>query len=356
MDVAATKGPPISRFRKRLGFGTLSATRSLRYNPTMTLSRPEHNAAERQAMEWQAQLSSDRLGEAQRLAFENWLKQSPENAAAWRSVNDFWTGLDSLTLNDLNLDSAAPPEKIPRLRPKPRFRQAGLALAASVLILAGAVYPKLDGYLADYRAGTGELRMIALEDGSTLLLNTASAVSVDYSPLQRLVTLHGGEAFFTVAADPARPFVVATEAGQIEALGTAFDVKEAGGTADVTVFEHAVKITSRGGRVKDKLVRGERLQFSRDRIQSTERIDLQRAAAWHRRRLVFQDRPLAEVIAELDRYRPGKIVVVSAAIEKLPITGVFGIADTDVALASIEQSLPVEVRRLPAGLVLLSAR
>jgi transmembrane sensor len=72
--------------------------------------------------------------------------------------------------------------------------------------------------------------------------------------------------------------------------------------------------------------------------------------------MVFQDRPLAEVVAELDRYRPGKILVISPAIEKLPITGVFEIADTDVALASIEQSLPVRVNKLPGGLAVLSAR
>jgi transmembrane sensor len=122
------------------------------------------------------------------------------------------------------------------------------------------------------------------------------------------------------------------------------------------VFEHAVKVTSRSGVVKDRLAEGERLQFSRDRLESAGRIDLQRAAAWHRQRMVFQDRPLAEVVAELDRYRSGKILVIGAAIEKLPITGVFGIADTDVALASIEQSLTVKVRKLPGGLVLLSAK
>jgi transmembrane sensor len=320
----------------------------------MTLSQPEHNAAEREAMEWQAQLSSDRLSAEQRLAFENWLTQGPENAAAWRAVNDFWNGLDGVSLADLGIDAAPP--KIRALSPQRRYWQTGLALAASVLLVAGLLYPELDSYLADYRSATGQQRQVALEDGSTLLLNTASAVSVDYSAERRLVTLHSGEAFFTVAANPSRPFIMQTEAGQVQALGTAFDVKWEGETAGVTVFEHAVNITSRGGAVKDRLAEGERLQFSRDRLVPAGRIDLQRAAAWHRRRMVFQDRPLVEVVAELDRYRPGKILVIGAAIEKLPITGVFGIADTDVALASIEQSLPVKVRKLPGGLALLSAK
>jgi len=320
----------------------------------MTLSQPEYNAAEREAMEWQARLSSDRLNAAQRLAFENWLTQSAENAAAWRAVNDFWNGLDGVSLDDLGIDAAPP--KIRALPPQRRYWRTGLALAASVLLVAGLLYPELDNYLADYRSATGQQRQVALEDGSTLLLNTASAVSVDYSSERRLVTLHSGEAFFTVAANPSRPFIVQTDAGQVQALGTAFDVKWEDETAGVTVFEHAVKITSRSGAVKDRLAEGERLQFSRDRLEPAGRIDLQRAAAWHRQRMVFQDRPLAEVVAELDRYRPGKILVIDAAIEKLPITGVFGIADTDVALASIEQSLPVKVRKLPGGLVLLSNR
>jgi len=320
----------------------------------MTLSHPEQNAAQRQAMEWQARLSSDRLSAAQRLAFENWLTQSAENAAAWRAVNDFWNGLDGVSLDDLGIDAAPP--KIRALPPQRRYWRTGLALAASVLLVAGLLYPELDNYLADYRSATGQQRQVALEDGSTLLLNTASAVSVDYSSERRLVTLHSGEAFFTVAANPSRPFIVQTDAGQVQALGTAFDVKWEDKTAGVTVFEHAVKVTSRSGAVKDRLAEGERLQFSRDRLEPAGRIDLQRAAAWHRQRMVFQDRPLAEVVAELDRYRPGKILVIGAAIEKLPITGVFGIADTDVALASIEQSLPVKIRKLPGGLVLLSNR
>jgi len=320
----------------------------------MTLSQPEHNAAEHKAMEWQAQLSSDRLNAAQRLAFENWLTQSTENAAAWRAVNDFWNGLDDVSLDELGIDAAPP--KIRALPPQRRYRRTGLTLAASVLLVAGLIYPEIDNYLADYRSATGQQRQVALEDGSTLLLNTASAVSVDYSPERRLVTLHSGEAFFTVAANPGRPFIVQTDAGQVQALGTAFDVKREGDAAFVTVFEHAVKVTSRSGAVKDRLAEGERLQFSRDRLGPAGHIDLQRAAAWHRRRMVFQDRPLAEVVAELDRYRPGKILVIGVAIEKLPITGVFSIADTDVALASIEQSLPVKVRKLPGGLALLSAK
>ena len=72
--------------------------------------------------------------------------------------------------------------------------------------------------------------------------------------------------------------------------------------------------------------------------------------------MIFQDRPLAEVIAELNRYRSGKIIIMNNAIKKLPVTGVFDTVDTNVALKTIEQSLPINVTKITEKLVLLSAK
>jgi len=318
---------------------------------------PQHQA-EQQAILWQAKLSSDLLSDRKRREFEDWLAECPENAVAWQAVNSFWTGLDGLTLADIGAESGevlafsrANASKPPR-----RTFKTGLALAASLLLTLSIAYQQLDFYLADYRSATGQQRQIALADGSTVLLNTASAVSVDFSEQQRLLTLHRGEAFFKVAADSKRPFVVKTDVGEVRALGTAFDVKLQDQQASVTVFEHAVKVTSASGEIKERLAEAEQLLFSADSISPPTHVSLQRAAAWHQQRMVFQDKPLAEVVAELNRYHPGKIVMVGDALKNLPITGVFGIADTDVALQSIEQSLPVKVRKITDHLVLLSAK
>lgn len=309
-------------------------------------------------MQWQAILGSDLLRDSQRRAFEIWLAESPEHGAAWQSINAFWTGLDELTLADIgDQDSAQVLEfQPPPHKARPRYLYSGLAIAASLLLTLGLFYQQLDFYLADYRNSVGRQQQIALADGSHILLNTASAVSVDFSGQRRTVTLYEGEAFFTVAADPNRPFVVQTAAGQIQALGTAFDVKQHGGHVGVTVFEHAVKITNAAGQVEEKLAEARQLDFTRNSLTAAAPVDLQRAAAWHRQRLVFQDQPLATVVAELERYRPGKILILGDAIKNLPITGVFGIADTDIALQAIAQSLPVNVRKISEHLVLLSAK
>ena len=317
--------------------------------------------AEQQAIYWQARLSSDLIGDQQRREFEDWLAECSENAKAWREINDFWTGLDHLTLANIGAEPGGqviefPSRNLPA-KPARGFGTTGLAIAASLLLTLSIAYQQLDFYLADYRSATGQQQQIALADGSSILLNTASAVSVDFSEQQRLITLHQGEAFFKVAADSKRPFIVKTDAGEVRALGTAFDVKlQNDRQASVTVFEHAVKVTTAGGEIKERLAEAEQLLFSEDSIQPASHINLQRAGAWHQQRMVFQDKPLAEVVTELDRYHSGKIVIVGDAIKNLPITGVFGINDTDVALQSIEQSLPVKVRKIADHLVLLSAK
>lgn len=311
-------------------------------------------------MEWQARLSSDLIDDNQRREFEEWLAASPEHAAAWRAVNDFWTGLDAVSFEDINHTAEAEVLSFPSTeadKPKRTFRKPILAMAASLLLTLGFAYQQLGYYLADYRTDTGKQQLVLLADGSTVQLNTDSAISVDFSGQQRLITLHRGEAFFKVAADRMRPFVVDTAAGRVQALGTAFDVKLIDAAkAGVTVFEHAVKVTTVVGQTKESLGEARQMTFSRDDLGAATPVNLQRAGAWHLQRMVFQNKPLVEVVAELDRYRPGKIVIVNGAIDKLSITGVFDIGNTDVALQAIAESLPVTVRKITEKLVLLSAK
>ncbi|WP_139306190.1 FecR family protein, partial [Methylomonas sp. LWB] len=224
------------------------------------------------------------------------------------------------------------------------------------LLAVAALHLRASGYWADYQSAVGGQRQIQLADGSSVMLNTGSALSVDFSAKQRRVSLHRGEAFFQVAADPARPFVVDAGAGTVQALGTAFDVLRDRDRVRVTVVEHAVIVSNADGKTLERLNEAEQIQFDSRVLGRAETVNPSRIAAWRQQRIVFQEQPLASVVAELERYRPGKILITDSAIESLPITGVFGIGDTDLALQAIEQSLPVRVRTLGSHLVLLSAR
>lgn len=317
------------------------------------MTQPNFAQLEQQAMLWQARLSSDMCPEADRIEFAQWLQQSPAHQKAWQDINQFWNSLDTINPDDL-LEPQTHSAEVIALKPKQRPIKTALALAASLLLALGLFLPKIDYYLADYNVAAGQQKQITLSDGSSILLNTNSAFSVSFNQQQRLITLHQGEAFFQVAADKARPFIVQTAAGQVQALGTAFDVKQQDQQTQVTVFEHAVSITTKQGQRLDKLQTAEQLKFSADSLQTASKVNLQRAAPWHQQRIVFQDKALVDVVAELNRYRPGKIICFNDSIKNLPITGVFGIADTELALQAIEQSLPVKITRITEQWIVLS--
>jgi transmembrane sensor len=87
--------------------------------------------------------------------------------------------------------------------------------------------------------------------------------------------------------------------------------------------------------------------LARGRPSALERIDANTETAWRRGKLIFDRRPLGEVVADLERYRRGKIVVVRDDLDALEVTGVFDLADPEAILLTIEETLPVRVARLP---------
>jgi len=209
------------------------------------------------------------------------------------------------------------------------------------------------GYFADFRTGTGEQRRIQLSDGSTVILNTASSLSVDFSEKQRVIRLHGGEAYFKVAADAARPFEVVASGGRVRALGTAFDVKQWQGNMAVTVYEHSVRIAFADGETVESLPEGQRVASVDGKAGQPETVNVKQAAAWQERRLVFKEKPLQQVVDDLNRYRPGKIVIADPALAAHLVTGVFDANDPEAALNVIEKTLSASETRLTDALVIL---
>jgi transmembrane sensor len=207
--------------------------------------------------------------------------------------------------------------------------------------------------MADHTTGIGERRQINLADGSVVELGSASSLSVSLTAQQRLLTVHDGEVFFTVAADAARPFIVEAANGRTEALGTAFNVKRLRHAVIVSVAEHAVKVAA-NGRTPLRVEQGQQLRYGPNGIEAAGTVDLASVEAWRRDRLIFHDSPLGDVVADLERYRRGRIVVTDDRINALPVTAVIDARQTDAALRTIADTLPVTVRRITDLLVLIS--
>lgn len=321
---------------------------------------PQGSVSE-QADYWVTLLNSPLADARQQRAFQQWLAANDKNRQAFAQAQAFWQQMDGLDADQIHRLEQ-------RLLSKPAdllgkefhrhtwpFMTVRRAIVFGCLLLACYIgvmqWPR---YFADYSTGAGETETVLLSDGSTVILNTETALSVDYSENRRLLTLYDGEAYFKVAPDADRPFVVSTEFGQVRALGTAFEIKEIEDKMTVTVFEHAVRVAFNQGKTIERLEQGESVAFVDHQILPIAKTDLQQAGSWRDQRLVFVDQPLQQVITELDRYRLGKIVILDPQLASHNVTGVFNPYDTETSLSAIADTLHLKQFRITDRLVFLS--
>jgi transmembrane sensor len=302
-----------------------------------------------QAIAWFVRLRDAEATREDRARFAAWLAADPRHRRAWREVESLWTGMDGLRPGAI-----AP---LPFRSPNPWRR---LAAAAAILLLvfaaAGLWTVPPPGYaaglLADHRTAAGELRTVALPDGSTVTLSASTALSVAYSRTERQVVLHGGEGYFSVIADADRPFVVAAADGRVRVVGTEFDVKLAAGQTRVAVAKGLVDVATGGARPV-RLEPGQAVRYGKHGIGAVHGVDTASIGAWRDGRLIFEGAPLGEVLRDLERYRSGRIAIYDDAIAGLRVTGAFDTRRPDAALDTIERTLPVKLVRLTALLVLV---
>ncbi|WP_298646977.1 FecR family protein [uncultured Tistrella sp.] len=271
---------------------------------------------------------------ADRQALAEWAAADPAHEAALARVEAMW-GADAFAAA---LVRTMQPVMSGAAR-RPRRRAWPLALAASVLLMIG-IGAALDLPLrlrADAITATGERRLVVLADGSRVTLDTDSAIAVTVDETGRHLTLLEGRAFFEVTPDAARPFEVAAGPAKVRVTGTAFAV----GFSD----DDAVMVQVRSGRVEAGAAGSSRALGAGDalRLDGTgpgivTRPDPAQGLGWLDGRLVFVDRPLGDVLAELDRYLPGRILVTDPAIAARRVTGNYRLDDpagSTLALAAV---------------------
>ena len=307
-----------------------------------------------QADYWLALLNSPLLDQASQAAFEQWLAAKPENRQAWEKSRLFWQQMDTLTLN---ASQTALLEQAVAAKPPTRFniglntwRLPAFACLLLAVWLGASDFP---APFADYRTAKGELKSITLSDGSLVLLNTDSSLTVDYTSGLRKLSLQG-QAYFKVAADAQRPFEVETQSGRVRALGTAFEVQQLAADMAVTVYEHSVRVAFSHGESIASLQAGQRIALRDNQLGALENVNLSQSQAWQTHLLVFKEQTLQQVINELNRYRPGKIIIRDPSLAEHLVSGVFDASDPDAALTAIEKTLAAKEFRLFDSWVFLS--
>ncbi|AOY00440.1 FecR domain-containing protein [Jeongeupia sp. USM3] len=295
-------------------------------------------AALRQAAAWYAQFCSGEATATDTADWQAWLAAAPAHRAAWQRVEQLQARLQQLPTQIAAGTLQRAPDD-PAMQRRRALKLVVFGLGGGVIALGSRHW--LPWGQADYRTAAGERREVRLADGSTLWLNTASAADVRFDATLRQVRLRDGEILIRTARD-ARPFVVDTDHGRVRALGTEFTVRTGDDATEVTVLADTVEITPAALAGPAAMLRaGQTLRFTAGGVGPLEAAG-PAPAAWINGRLIVDDRPLSDVLAELGRYRQG-VVQCDPAVAGLRVSGAFDLADTDAALAALAQTFPIRI-------------
>lgn len=309
---------------------------------------------EEEALGWVVRLNSGEVTDADRSKFASW-SENPRNAAAFAGAARLWAGLGPILDRQeaLGWPNAREPEQ-PQPQPEPAKAPAArrdwrelyrrTAVAASILFAGLIGFQYLNGWQYDHVSGARVAQEIALADGSRVTMGPNTALSTDFANGARHVSLARGEAFFDVHHDPAHPFVVSAGNGVVRVLGTAFSVrKKDDGSVAVTVARGRVEVTS--GASRAILTPDRQISFGDMGTGRVHAVDSSLAMAWMRGRLVMEDRPLAEVLHELDRYHDGRILLLNGEASERRINAVIDLGRTESWLTALASSQGLKMTR-----------
>lgn len=334
-----------------------------------------------EAAQWFVSNREGTLAPGQAQAFMQWLQASPQHVAEYlevAAIAGYASGAakrDPVALEDLLVQlqaegnvvgleandaaSAFPGPagfKAARRTAHVRSRRSRLAWGAGIAALLAVATV---GTLLSWSLGRTDVRSYAtahgqqgewtLPDGSLLRLNSESAATIRFDRSRRQVEVVHGQALFDIAQQPARPFEVRAGSHLIEDVGTVFDIYRQAGETTVTVVEGRVQVwnrregMSRRARAQSvplaDLRAGQRARISASGDVARSRVDARKAVAWAREEIVFENEPLAAVVAEFNRYSRVQVRIGEEAIGDLAVSGTFGIHDEDTFRAFLD-SLP----------------
>ncbi|WP_420548032.1 FecR family protein [Curvivirga sp.] len=315
------------------------------------------------ASEWLISLLEKPNDANLKAAFSHWFEESAEHQKDWEKV-----------LNAYKLMGSVPPQYEEEWRQKSedlhstdqlfvasndngklkrkRFWTASMSIAACFLIVFLVNWHSY--FRADYVTGIGEVKEVALSDGSVVRLAPESRLNVSFTTTQRAVELIDGQAFFDVAHDTKSPFTVRAENSVVKVIGTAFDVSTRHPSVEVQVQEGIVSV--KPDETEEIILRvGDTIRVKPDYSLIHGKIEPKYVSSWKENRLIVNDRPVSEVIETLSHYHSGTLLVLGDDIGEQPVTGVYQLTNPDAALSAIAQSVGAKIYHVTPWITVISS-
>ena len=346
-------------------------------------ARDTHRAARAEAAAWIVRLHGPHRSPEIEAAFRDWLAAHPQNGEQFERVTEVWEA-----------GSSVPVPGVPRLTSwKEPSSGRKWSLAAAVLVLVcGLVGWGAWRVWSDptYTTGIGEQRIVRLDDGTRLSLNSGTHVRITYSDSERRVELERGEAYFEVAHNPARPFIVTAGARQVIALGTTFVVRYETVQTAVTLLEGSVAVSPvpdspsaaplqqpkgmqsastnrlpgpgvRTGAQRENIGQelilspGERVTFTAGGNPRLDEPRIEAVTAWRRGEVMLDKTELADAIAELNRYDKNTLIIDDPKIAALTISGIYQAGDSSGFARTVAKLYDLEIVEQPNRIYLRAA-
>lgn len=288
-----------------------------------------------------------------RADFVAWRDSSAEHAEAYNRLDALWTSpelggaLQQLADKNRPLSQKSNPAVT---------RHWPMALAASVAVLGLVAWQGPEFLLrsqADFLTERGIIASHPLPDGSTVTLNTGSAIATDFADGRRHVTLLRGEAFFDVKPDPDHAFTVSGVSSEVTVTGTAFSVEAQAGEDRLTVEDGHVLFRGRQEATPVEVVAGQTAEAGDATTPVPADVDVAQSLSWRQGRIAIVELPVWQALEELQRYRAAPVVLANLDRRDLTVTGDFRVDDIDGAVSSLAAAAGLSAAELPGAILLL---
>ena len=314
-----------------------------------------------EAAAWVARLDGREPAAAERATFDDWIARDPAHAAAYAEALRTWRDLAAMRGSEQYRALLGTPtlrERMVSALRGPRWAALAVGLAAIVaFVWLGFSLDVLPFLHRPTQVATqlAEVREMTLPDGTRIVLGAQSQIDFLVTGKTRHATVISGDAFFVVAHDATRPFVVATGDYTVRVLGTQFEIRRRPDTVRVAVSEGRVAVKRVDMEDASVLMSGAAWTAGSGGVE-VRPVDAMDVGAWRSGRLVYDNAALRDIVADANRYTRSHIVVVDPQLETLRLTTSFRTSQVDGMVETLQAALPLAAERRANGDILLRAR